>query len=406
MSDYMQAMQSLAEGTQGPSTTSATAITKQDPSSWLDAYGQNNSKSWSDYYDQYKQQFSGESPGGFQGGGYQSTMQSGPGNAQFSWMLSQQKNDLMKYFDQMAKQNQQGNVAEQSDWMKAYFDQQQQQTQGLLDYLKSMQAGQSQAGQPQPGSLPGYEGAWADWWTPATADAKKSYAAMGFQLKNAKDQGLVSQAHVEQQLFSEAFKNGLSFQDVVNAMPWTDPVHIAEKLQSNGWYLPGLPQAAPQAATGAVVSQNPYTASAQQAAGIPSGPYLSGPAPQQTGSSASFNPGTSPPPKTSSSGGWANSFIPQTTSAVSQNPPASSGFTPVKTTGAVVSQSPPKASAPAYTSSQVQSKVNQIKQQASSPSDYKQQVYQATQKYGADPYAAGAAMGYTPAQIKSWLAKQ
>lgn len=123
MSGYTEALQSLGESARGGAPTNeATKVKPQDD--WLDAYGQNDQKSWSDYYKKYKDQFSGEKATGY---------------GQYAKDSAQGGNTSMQYLLNLQQRQMDERMKEYQDWQQKYWDQQNAQQEELLKWLRGDQ---------------------------------------------------------------------------------------------------------------------------------------------------------------------------------------------------------------------------------------------------------------------------
>lgn len=126
MDDYTAAMQALSDSSRG-----AGHIGNRG---WLDAYGQGEQRTWADYFQGYRNALNKDDPAGFREGGYAQATAGAPGNPQ------------MQFYNNMMQRQMDSRMNEYQEWMKNYWQQQQQSQQALFDYLRQLYDGYQQGG--------------------------------------------------------------------------------------------------------------------------------------------------------------------------------------------------------------------------------------------------------------------
>ena len=216
---------------------SGTHVSRSD--GWLDAYGQNQSKSWSDYYDQYRKNFSGQDPQGY--GAMMGNQQSmSPGSVQLQWLLKQSQNQ------------EDARTTAFQDFMDKYWEKMEASDTKLYDWLKGIQSSQPDPNAPAPLAHKGLvEGIFGQFGLTATEHDLSYFNSMlnnGWTPQDIRD-NLV----IQQQIRDLYAKHGKTL-DPAGLQYWSDQLFYGDaKPEDIEWMLTGggtTPGATPGATPG------------------------------------------------------------------------------------------------------------------------------------------------------------
>ena len=392
MSDYVEAMKTLGQSAKGGQGSSA-----QPNSNWLDAYGQNQSGgNWSDYYNNYKAQFGGQQPEGYQGGGYGMVMGSGGQNTkgpQTQFMMNalnnqwgQQFGDLQNQYSQMfqgAANAQQQKLNEYQQWMQNYWDNQNNQSNALFDYLKGLQGGDSQPTEP---AQPPQSGPYPDLMTGgfSTGDIQGSIDHI---LATNPDKQTAYQ-----HIYNLAKQHGVSL-DLVGSLMGFTPAEVSQWVQAYGGGSSAGGLVPPPPTEPAPPAEPPQTTPPPQQ---PSQPYV-------------------PPDMTQ----YKYDVSQGATGSVHKGSPVGYKLPAGVTTGTSPAPAPkpkpvdlskhpgvvPNASG-GYTPKQLQDTAKQIMASAPNANAGYASVLKTAISNNVSPHVAGRALGFTPKEVDEWMKSQ